>query len=169
MAYQQPPEQPGYAPQQPGYPQPAQYTQPEYANWLYRVASYLIDGLVSAIPIIFGYIVLGITSAGDTTGGASGVGIAVVGVTYLVSLVIIIWNSFMRQGRTGQSLGKQAVGTRLVSATTGQPIGALMAFLRQICHFIDGLPCYLGYLWPLWDSRRQTFADKIVGTVVVRA
>ncbi|MDQ1539752.1 MAG: hypothetical protein QOH29_478, partial [Actinomycetota bacterium] len=26
---------------------------------------------------------------------------------------------------------------------------------------------YLGYLWPLWDSKRQTFADKILKTVVV--
>ena len=26
---------------------------------------------------------------------------------------------------------------------------------------------YLGYLWPLWDDKRQTFADKILSTVVV--
>jgi uncharacterized RDD family membrane protein YckC len=169
MAYQQPPQQPGYAPQPPGYPQPGQYAQPEYANWLYRVASYLIDAVITSVPFIFGYIVLGITSAGQQAGSTSGVGVAVLVVTYIISLGILIWNSFIRQGSTGQSLGKQVVGTRLVSATTGQPIGALMAFLRQICHFIDALPCYIGYLWPLWDSRRQTFADKIVGTVVVRA
>jgi uncharacterized RDD family membrane protein YckC len=168
MAYQQPPPPPDYAPPPPGYPQ-AQYTQPEYANWLYRVASSLIDGLVTSVPLIVGYIVLGITSTGQQPGSTSGVGVAVLLVTYVISLGIAVWNSFIRQGTTGQSLGKQAVGTRLVSATTGQPIGALMAFLRQICHFVDSLPCYLGYLWPLWDSRRQTFADKIVGTVVVRA
>jgi hypothetical protein len=26
---------------------------------------------------------------------------------------------------------------------------------------------YLGYLWPLWDAKRQTFADKICSTVVL--
>jgi uncharacterized RDD family membrane protein YckC len=31
---------------------------------------------------------------------------------------------------------------------------------------LDGF-CYVGYLWPLWDDKRQTFADKILGTVVV--
>jgi hypothetical protein len=36
---------------------------------------------------------------------------------------------------------------------------------RQICH---GLKFGIGYLWPLWDGKRQTFADKIVGTVVIR-
>ncbi|MGI3784562.1 MAG: hypothetical protein ACRYG2_27695 [Janthinobacterium lividum] len=26
----------------------------------------------------------------------------------------------------------------------------------------------MGYLWPLWDEERQTLADKIAQTVVVR-
>jgi hypothetical protein len=26
---------------------------------------------------------------------------------------------------------------------------------------------YLGYLWPLWDAKRQTFADEICSTVVL--
>ena len=29
--------------------------------------------------------------------------------------------------------------------------------------------CYLGYLWMLWDKDKQTWHDKIVSTVVVRA
>jgi uncharacterized RDD family membrane protein YckC len=161
MAYQQPPS--------PAYAAPTEYAQPTYANWLYRVASTLIDGLVASVPVIVGYIIALAISAGDPSGGMSGPAMAILGVTYVISLGISIWNLFIRQGRTGQSLGKQAVGTRLVSLQTGQPIGALMAFLRQICHFLDSIACYIGYLWPLWDAKRQTFADKIVGTVVVRA
>jgi uncharacterized RDD family membrane protein YckC len=52
----------------------------------------------------------------------------------------------------------------------GQPVGGGIAFVRDLCHILDGLPCILlpiGFLWPIWDSRRQTFADKIVNTVVV--
>jgi uncharacterized RDD family membrane protein YckC len=73
----------------------------------------------------------------------------------------------IRQGRTGYTLGKTVVGIRLVGATSGQPLGAGMAFLRQLMHFVDSFVCYLGWLWPLWDARRQTFADKIVGSVVL--
>ena len=51
---------------------------------------------------------------------------------------------------------------------TGQPIGGGMSFVRQLLHIVDGLPCYIGYLWPLWDDKRQTFSDKIMTTVVVR-
>ena len=50
----------------------------------------------------------------------------------------------------------------------GSYVGGGTAFLRELAHVIDGLPCYLGYLWPLWDDKRQTFADKICSTVVVR-
>ena len=40
-------------------------------------------------------------------------------------------------------------------------------FVRQLAHIVDSLVCYLGWLWPLWDSKNQTFADKIMSTVVI--
>ena len=43
------------------------------------------------------------------------------------------------------------------------------AFLRSILHILDALPCYLGFLWPIWDSQKQTFADKIMSTYVIQA
>ena len=46
-------------------------------------------------------------------------------------------------------------------------MGAGLCFVRQLAHIVDSLVCYLGWLWPLWDSRRQTLADKIMATVVV--
>jgi uncharacterized RDD family membrane protein YckC len=51
---------------------------------------------------------------------------------------------------------------------TGQPVGVGLAIGRYFVHILDALPCYLGFLWPLWDSKRQTFADKILSTVVVK-
>ncbi|BAK35151.1 hypothetical protein MLP_21370 [Microlunatus phosphovorus NM-1] len=35
-------------------------------------------------------------------------------------------------------------------------IGPLNAFLRDLLHILDGA-VYIGYLWPLWHPRRQTF------------
>ena len=49
----------------------------------------------------------------------------------------------------------------------GQPIGGGMAFVRDLAHTVDGLICYVGYLMPLWDARRQTVADKMLNTVVL--
>ncbi len=58
------------------------------------------------------------------------------------------------------------LGIKLIDEQSGQPIGAGKCFLRQICHILDGL-CYIGYLWPLWDAKKQTFADKIMTTIVI--
>ena len=60
------------------------------------------------------------------------------------------------------------MGTYLVRESDGQFIGGGLSFARQIVHIVDGFPCMLGYLWPLWDAKKQTFADKIMGTVVVK-
>ena len=49
---------------------------------------------------------------------------------------------------------------------TGQPVGPGTAFVRALCHVLDSI-LYIGYLWPLWDDLRQTFADKIMGTLVM--
>lgn len=160
MAYQQPP----WAASTSDYA----VAQPMYANWLHRVGGYLIDAIVASALLWIGLILISALGLHDEAGAPTGAGLAIYIVVLLASAVIGIWNTFIRQGRTGQSLGKQALGIKLISATTGQPIGGWMTFLRQIVHILDSLPCYIGWLWPIWDARRQTFADKIINTVVVR-
>lgn len=88
-------------------------------------------------------------------------------VLYFLAFAIIFYNSVYLQGRTGQSWGRKATRTKLVNVETGKPVGVLVSLLRQIAHIADGAIFYIGYLWPLWDAKRQTFADKIVGSVVV--
>jgi uncharacterized RDD family membrane protein YckC len=125
----------------------------QYSDWIHRVGAYLID----VAPVIVLDII--ILPAQNTA------------LTFLFSIIALgytIWNRWIMGGQ-GQSLGKKVVGMRLVSEQTGQPIGTLNAFLRDICHFVDGIICYVGFLFPLWDAKRQTLADKIMRTVVVPA
>src|SRR5215468_6743701 len=112
-----------------------------YANWGQRVGAYLIDYL----PVFV----------------ADAIGV--------ISRNGIVWFRCIQAGRTGQSLGKRTLNLRLISENTGEPIGGGMAFARDICHILDSLACYIGWLFPLWDAKRQTFADKIIGTVVIPA
>lgn len=162
MAYQPP-----AMPADPG--QVAPYAQTAYANWLYRVGATLIDSIIVSVIYFIGNLIGRAIGSDPATGTPTGAGLAVYLVFVLAGIGFAIWNLFIRQGSTGQTIGKSVVGTRLISEQSGQPIGAGMAFLRQICHILDSLACYIGYLWPLWDAKRQTFADKIVHTVVVRA
>jgi uncharacterized RDD family membrane protein YckC len=85
---------------------------------------------------------------------------------WAAAFVFIIYNKYI-EGETGQSYGKKIAGTKLVRMQDGANIGGGMGIVRWICHILDGF-CLVGYLWPLWDAQRQTFADKIMSTYVVK-
>jgi uncharacterized RDD family membrane protein YckC len=163
------PAQPGYgqpAPPPGGYvaDQPGHYMGRALANWPQRVGAYLIDYLIAAVPAFLAVLLFSGTDPGDTPNAGAGI---VAFLLYLVSLGVWIYNRAIQQGRTGQSWGKQVLNLRLVRMADGQPMGGGMSFVRDLAHIVDALPCYIGYLWPLWDVRRQTFSDKIMSTVVL--
>ena len=173
--YGNPPQDPNAQPSPYGQPNPygaAPAGQPAYgapsatyASWIQRVGAYLIDGLL----VLIGYIpaVIGAAISASSTSGTSAIGVLLQLIGYGLMLAIFVWNTCLQGGRTGYSIGKGALGIKLINEQSGQPIGAGMAFVRYLAHILDALPCYVGYLWPLWDSKRQTFADKILGTVVI--
>jgi uncharacterized RDD family membrane protein YckC len=164
------PAQPGYGPPAPaagGYvaDPPGYYMGRVLANWPQRVGAYLIDDLIAGIPAFLALILFSGSTADET---ASAGAVLVSSLLYLLSLGIWIYNRAILMGRTGQSWGKQVLKLRLVRMADGQPMGGGMAFLRDLLHILDALVCYIGYLWPIWDARRQClFSDKIMSTVVL--
>jgi uncharacterized RDD family membrane protein YckC len=123
-----------------------------YANWAQRVGALLIDAAPAIVLVFMGLVTHSVP-------------------VYLLFLLAAfawtVYNRWITMGATGQSWGKRMLGLRLVSDNTGEPIGGGMAFARDICHLVDSLACYVGWLFPLWDAKRQTLADKIVSTVVL--
>jgi uncharacterized RDD family membrane protein YckC len=71
-------------------------------------------------------------------------------------------------GRTGQTPGDAALGIRVVDIDNGEVIGYGRAFGRWLVSIVSGLVIVLGYLWMLWDGRKQTWHDKAVGSIPVR-
>jgi len=146
------------------------------ANWGQRVAASLLDLvfiLPGFIPCMVGYVLLVVgLSRSDRYAGTGadatlvGIGLVLGVLGYLGMFALTIYNRAFKAGRTGQSWGKSRTGLRLLNQNTAQPIGPGMAFVRELCHTLDGF-FYVGYLFPLWDPMRQTFADKILQTVVV--
>ncbi|AFM18808.1 hypothetical protein Mycch_4086 [Mycolicibacterium chubuense NBB4] len=151
-----------------------------YTPWLTRVLAWIIDYIPVAIVegIAWG-IVLGtqetdcVTDTSDygmggfcsSTTSTTGQSAMVLAGALIVAYVV--WNLGYRQGTTGSSIGKSIMKFQVVSEKTWQPIGFGLSVLRQIAHIIDGAICYIGYLFPLWDAKRQTIADKIMITVCV--
>jgi uncharacterized RDD family membrane protein YckC len=160
---QQPPQ--GYGQQQP-YGQPQGYGQGgypggspnAYAHWGTRLGAFAVDYLG---PVIVVYVIVIILSSISNALGIIG------GLLYLGLLGFEIWNLFIRQGKTGQSIGKGLFGIMLIDEQTGRPPGGGMTFVRYLAKIVDSIICYVGWLFPLWDAKRQTVSDKIMHTVVV--
>ena len=156
-------QQPAYG-QQPVYGQPPSYGQaPAYgqqdfgvaptggqglASWLQRVGAALIDGVISLIL----QRVVGLISAPLGS---------------LVGFVVFLYFAYL-VGTTGQTPGKRVLGIKVLREQDSQLLGAGSGIGRAFLHILDVLSLGLGYLWPLWDAKKQTFADKAIHSVVVK-
>jgi uncharacterized RDD family membrane protein YckC len=139
----------------------------DLADWWTRAGAFAIDQLVVvAIAITAGVL------AGDVEGGTAG------WVTYGVAglLGALYPPLLMARGgaRNGQTLGKQALGIRVVR-TSGEPVTFRIGFLRVVIgqQVLTAITFYVyavfDYLWPLRDPRNQALHDKIAKTLVVKA
>jgi uncharacterized RDD family membrane protein YckC len=101
-------------------------------------------------------------------GSALRLGVVIVlGIAFGLLLSIFYWGHF--EGRRGATPGKRALGIEVVRQETGLPIGFGRAVGRLFARMLSGQVLYLGYLWMLWDDNKQTWHDKIVGSIVVKA
>lgn len=124
----------------------------DYADWPLRAQSFVIDYFG---PWLLSFLVYYFISWSLGT------------LFWLGAIGWGVYNGYL-QGETGQSTGKKIAGTRLVREADGQVIGGGLGVGRFFLHILDAIPCYVGFLWPLWDPKRQTFADKIVKTAVIK-
>lgn len=70
-------------------------------------------------------------------------------------------------GLKGQTLGKMAVGIKVVNIHGDKP-GLGIAALREIPgKILSSIAICIGFLWIIWDGRKQGWHDKIANTYVV--
>ena len=119
------------------------------ASFGQRLGAYLIDVILIAIAVGI------LTAVLKTTGYFVGIAI---GLAYFV---------YFEGSPSGQTIGKRVLDIRVIDYATGGSLGYGKAFLRWIGRIVSGAICLLGYLWMIWDKEKQTWHDKIAGTVVV--
>ncbi|CAM5644497.1 hypothetical protein SALBM135S_02984 [Streptomyces alboniger] len=150
----------------PQHPQQWQYRRyAGYAGWGQRAGAFLLDCLINFGPM---WLLMGVAVVIDDgdTGEDLAVYVSWVGVAYTIVACIV---QAVREGRTGQTVGKRAVGIRAIRTYDGLAPGGPLAFARRLCQFLNYPAFCLGWLWASWDDKAQTFADKITSVVVVRA
>lgn len=91
------------------------------------------------------------------------------GAGYVLGLVISLAYFTWFHGRTGQTPGDAALSIRVVDerAGTATPIGYGRAAGRWVVSIASALVILVGYLWMLWDPKKQTWHDKAVGSLPV--
>ena len=162
---------PGNAPP-PGYgPNPSQYAPAQpmnpywpgpLAEWGPRALGWLID---TAFPVGV-YIVLGIfTAVVSNLLHVRVIGIVLGPLAWVAAVGVQVYFAF-QIGSTGQSPGMRVVGLKCVDANSGALLGGGKGVVRWLAVFLNGLICYVGWLFPLWDVNKQTLGDKVMADVV---
>lgn len=126
------------------------------ASFLERFAALLLDGF---IMLIVGGMLIGFGTEGIFSGYGNSV----------PALLSWIYSVFMTV-KYGATLGKMAVKIRVQNEETGANLTFVEAILREVVgKFISGAVLFVGYLWMLWDPKKQTWHDKLGKSVVVKA
>jgi uncharacterized RDD family membrane protein YckC len=123
----------------------------EYMGFWIRFAAAIID-----------IVVILLISSAFRLFGAVGIGFPVFG-------ILIPWLYYwLFTGLKGQTLGKMAVGIKVVNAEGSIP-GLGIAALREIPgKILSTIAVYLGFLWIIWDGQKQGWHDKIANTYVLK-
>jgi uncharacterized RDD family membrane protein YckC len=112
---------------------------------------------------------------GRTTTESSGMGAAAIWIGYFTWIAICVFYEWLMTASKGATLGKMAVGIKVVNETTGQVLGHGPAFVRTFVPFIAGavlccVPGLVFYMSPLFDSsgRLQGWHDKFAHDLVIK-
>ncbi len=130
-----------------------------------RILALLIDGIL--LGIVFGVLSVLFGSASASGGQASA---SLSGVSSLIFFVIGVLYWVLMEGYLGQTLGKMALGIKVVRADDGKVPGVGKAFIRNLLRIVDELPVFylVGFIAILASSKNQRLGDMAAGTLVVR-
>jgi Mce-associated membrane protein len=127
-----------------------------YASWLTRAGALAVD-VLPGVAVIATMWLLGLTAS--QWSWLWWVYVVVVALAFIATGL----NRWLLPVLTGWSLGRALFGIR-VTTGSGAPAGIARLLLRDVAHLLDTASLFVGWLWPLWDSRNRTFADLLLRT-----
>jgi Mce-associated membrane protein len=136
----------------------------QLAPWYVRAGAFAVDvgpavAVVATIALVALMVPLGSTWWWLLVSAAVAVGL------------LTVVNRWLLPTYTGWSLGRALSGIAVVRPDEGHgevAFGGGRMLLRDVAHLLDTASVMVGWLWPLWDSRRRTFADLLLHTEVRR-
>lgn len=129
------------------------------APWHLRAGAFVVDVVPAAAVVTTMALVWWTVPPGGVWWWSC---LSVGGVVILSMLV----NRSLLPAITGWSWGRALFGIAVVRGD-GAACGPWGLLVRDLAHLLD-TASVVGWLWPLWDSRRRTFADMLLHTEVRR-
>jgi Mce-associated membrane protein len=132
----------------------------ELASWHIRAAAFVVDvlpGLAVVTTMTLVWVAVPLRSVWWW------LTVSVLAAAALLTMI----NRVVLPAVSGCSLGRALMGIAVV-LPDGASVGVGRLLCRDLAHLLDTLSAFVGWLWPLWDPRRRTFADLLVGTEVRR-
>jgi uncharacterized RDD family membrane protein YckC len=140
---------------------------PQLAEWWQRLVAIIIDSIIiGCVSFPFGTFKRGTNADGTSASFSLGGG------KFFVTLILGLLYYGLMNGLLGKTLGKMALGIKVVQKGGTEVIGVGKGFIRALVSQLLGYTCIGGILnglWPLWDKDRQSLSDKVVGSQVVKA
>ena len=144
----------------PTTPDTAPAAGPRIASWPARAGAFGIDVLLGLGALAAVVLVAWSTDRGDPLWWVCVSASAVV-------LLAVAVNRLLLPALTGWSAGRALFGIAVVDGD-GAAVGPWRLLARDGAHLLDTAALFVGWLWPLWDSRGRTFADVLTRTEVHR-
>ncbi|MGY4708213.1 RDD family protein [Mycolicibacterium sp. CBM1] len=130
------------------------------AAWPARAGAFALDVLLGTAVVI---VCLLLAWSADVRTWVWWLAVTLAGVVFLAMAV----NRLLLPSLLGWSLGRSVVGIAAIKRD-GAVAGPWRLLVRDLAHLLDTAAVFVGWLWPLVDSRGRTFADLLTGTEVVR-
>lgn len=143
---------------------------PELASFWDRLVAYLIDYTLSGVISAVGFFILAVFAAVIAAAlGAGNDGAYTAALIGGLPMLIFFGVGYTWFGNAlGGTPGKRFTGLGVVSLPDGGQLGLWRGFVRFIIQALGALPLYLGWLWSIWDPKKQAWHDKAARSIVVR-
>lgn len=131
------------------------------APWHLRVAAFAVD-VLPGIAVVATLALVSFTVPSDSSWWW-----VCVAILALVTLLMSV-NRWLVPSLTGWTLGRALCGIAVVhhNRAAGDAVGPWRLMMRDLAHLVDTVALMVGWLWPLWDPDRRTFADMLLRTEV---
>jgi len=140
----------------------------QLASWGRRLAALLVDVIVLVVAISVALVAAGMPADELRDRVENGETLLVIVLFLIPEAIYYTW----MVGSRSQTVGKMAVGIKIVDAESRAPIGYLRAFRRWLStaamRALFWIPAIVDHLWPLRDPKNQALHDKFARSVVVR-